>query len=115
MGAGLPGGTGGGDRGRLPGLHHPGILVMTVASVAHSTAIAVAMDMTERDHRPVPDDAHRPGLGAHRARARRGGADPASPCRSSLAFALLLGYRSDAGVAGWLVAAGAAPCCWRSR
>ena len=48
MGAGLPGGTGSTDpRGDY--LHYitPAILVMTVASVANSTAILIAKDATE--------------------------------------------------------------------
>ena len=46
MGAGLPGQEGGGDRSDYLVFITPGILIMTVASVALGTAISTATDMT---------------------------------------------------------------------
>ena len=46
MGAGLPGQEGAGDRGDYLVFITPGILIMTVASVALGTAISTATDMT---------------------------------------------------------------------
>jgi ABC-2 type transport system permease protein len=47
LGAGLTGGAGGGGRGDYLDYVMPGILLLAVAGAAQSTAIGVAMDMTE--------------------------------------------------------------------
>jgi ABC-2 type transport system permease protein len=103
LGAGLPGVPGGGDRADYLVFITPGILVMAVASVALGTAIEVASDMT----------------GGIIARFRTMNIAKVSVLTGhvlgavvktmfavvvTLAFGLLLGYRSDAGPGHWLTA-----------
>jgi ABC-2 type transport system permease protein len=106
MGAGLPGGTGSADP-RADYLHYitPAILVMTVVSVANSTAILVAKDATEGiidRFRTMPIARSAP-LTGHVLAAM---AQTIFGLLVVLAIALGLGYRSDASLAGWLGAAG---------
>ena len=106
MGAGLPGGTGLTDP-RAEYLHYitPAILVMTVVSVANSTAILVAKDATEGiidRFRTMP--IARPAVLVGHVLAAV--AQTVVALAVVLALALLLGYRPDAGVAGWLGAVG---------
>ena len=102
MGAGLPGGD-----GRADYLDYiaPAILVMTVASVALSTAIYIAKDATEGiidrfRTMPIAKASVRTG---HVLAAL---AQTAAALVAVMAIALLLGYRPVAGVAGWLGAVG---------
>jgi ABC-2 type transport system permease protein len=102
MGAGLPGGEG---RADYLAYIVPAILVMTVASVANSTAIVVAKDATEGiidRFRTMPIARSAP-LTGHVLAAM---VQTALAVLVVLAVALLLGYRGTASVAGWLGAAG---------
>jgi ABC-2 type transport system permease protein len=101
MGAGLPGGT-----GRADYLTYitPTILVMTVAAVANSTAILIAMDATEGiidRFRTMPIARSAP-LNGHVLAAM---AQTILGVVVVLAIALVLGYRGGS-VAGWAGAAG---------
>jgi len=102
MGAGLPGGD-----GRADYLEYisPAILIMTVASVALSTAIYVAKDATEGivDRFRTMPIARTSLLTGHVLGAL---AQTALSVVVVLAIAVLLGYRPDAGPAGWVAAAG---------
>jgi len=106
MGAGLPGRAGAhGPRSEY--LHYitPTILVMTVASVANSTAILVAKDATEGiidRFRTMPIARSAP-LQAHVLAAL---VQTALGVVAVLAVAVALGYRAGGSVAGWLGAAG---------
>lgn len=106
MGAGLPGGATSGDP-RADYLHYitPAILVMTVVSVANSTAILVAKDATEGiidRFKTMPISRSAP-LTGHVLAAM---AQTVFGLVVVLVIALALGYRSDASVAGWAGAAG---------
>jgi ABC-2 type transport system permease protein len=106
MGAGLPGGTDSGDP-RADYLHYitPAILVMTVVSVANSTAILVAKDSTEGiidRFRTLPIARSAP-LTGHVLAAM---AQTIFGVLVVLAIALALGYRGGASVTGWVGAAG---------
>ena len=100
MGAGLPGQEGG-DRTDYLVFITPGILVMTVASVALGTAISTATDMTSGiiARFRTMDIARVSVLTGHVLGAviKTGFAVVVVA-----AFAFLLGFRSDAGVLGWL-------------
>ncbi|MFI2364451.1 ABC transporter permease [Promicromonospora sp. NPDC019610] len=104
LGAGLPV-DGGGSRADYLNYLVPGIWVMTVSSVANGTAVSVAIDRTGGmfDRFRTMDIARVSVLTGHVLGA---------VVRTVLAltvmvgFAVLLGFRSDAGVAGWLGAAG---------
>jgi ABC-2 type transport system permease protein len=102
MGAGLPGG-----HGRADYLTYisPAILIMTVASVALSTAIYIAKDATEGiiDRFRTMPIAKSSVLTGHVLAALL---QTAAALVAVLGFALLLGFRPDAGVAGWLGAIG---------
>ena len=102
MGAGLPGGT-----GRADYLDYitPTLLVMTIAAVAQSTAILVAKDATEGiidRFRTMPVARSAP-LTSHVLAAM---VQTVVGVAAVLATAVLLGYRSDAGAAGWAGAVG---------
>ena len=106
MGAGLPGGDGSADP-RADYLHYitPAILVMTVVSVANSTAILIAKDATEGiidRFRTMPIARSAP-LTSHVLAAM---VQTVVGVLVVLVIALALGYRSDASVAGWVGAAG---------
>ncbi|MFC4785929.1 ABC transporter permease [Nocardioides sp. MAHUQ-72] len=106
LGAGLPGGAGSADP-RADYLHYltPAILVMTVVSVAQSTAILVAKDATEGiidRFRTLPIARSAP-LTSHVLAAM---AQTVFGLAVVLAIALLLGYRSDASLTGWAGAIG---------
>jgi ABC-2 type transport system permease protein len=106
MGAGLPGGTGSAGP-RAEYLHYitPAILVMTVASVANSTAILIAKDSTEGiidRFRTMPIARSAP-LNGHVLAAM---AQTIFGVLVVLGIALALGYRGGASVAGWAGAAG---------
>ena len=102
MGAGLPGG---GGRDAYLAYVSPAILIMTVASVALSTAIYVAKDATEGiiDRFRTMPIARSSVLTGHALGAL---AQTALAVAVVLAVAVLLGYRPGAGVAGWLGAVG---------
>ena len=102
MGAGLPGGTG---RDDYLAYIAPAILIITVASVALSTAIYVAKDATEGiiDRFRTMPIAKSSVLTGHVAAAL---AQTAAALAAVFAVAVLLGYRPAAGVAGWLGAIG---------
>lgn len=102
MGAGLPGGDG---RADYLDYISPAILIMTVASIALSTAIYIAKDATEGiiDRFRTMPIARGSVLTGHLLAAL---AQTAVALVAVLAFALLLGYRPGAGVAGWLGAVG---------
>ena len=106
LGAGLPGGTGSADP-RADYLLYltPAILVMTVVSVAQSTAILVAKDSTEGiiDRFRTMSIARSAPLTGHVLAAM---AQTVFGVLVVLAIALALGYRSDASMAGWAGAAG---------
>ena len=101
LGAGLPGQTGGGDRADYLVFITPGILIMTVASVALGTAISAATDMTTGiiARFRTMDIARVSVLTGHVLGAviRTGVAVVVVA-----AFTFLLGFRSDAGPADWL-------------
>jgi ABC-2 type transport system permease protein len=105
LGAGLPGQRGGGDRTDYLVYITPGILFMTVASVALGTAIATASDMTTGiiARFRTMNIARVSVLTGHVLGAvlRTGGA-----VVIVTAFAFLLGFRSDAGPLDWLGAVG---------
>jgi ABC-2 type transport system permease protein len=105
LGAGLPGTEPGAIGTRADYLVYimPGILIMTAASVALGTAIAVAMDMTggiitrfrTMDIAPVSVlTGHVLGAVLKTALA----------LVVVMAFGFLLGFRSDAGLLGWVLA-----------
>lgn len=102
MGAGLPGGDG---RADYLDYISPAILIMTVASVALSTAIYIAKDATEGiiDRFRTMPIAKASLLTGHVLAAL---AQTAVALVAVMAIALLLGYRPGAGVAGWLGAVG---------
>jgi ABC-2 type transport system permease protein len=104
LGAGLPGGTGSADP-RADYLHYltPAILVMTVVSVAQSTAILVAKDTTEGiiDRFRTMSIAQSAPLTGHVLAVMA-----QTVFGVLVVIALALGYRSDASVAGWAGAAG---------
>lgn len=101
MGAGLPGHEGAGDRGDYLVYIAPGILIMTVASVALGTAISTATDMTTGiiARFRTMDIARVSVLTGHVLGAviKTGFA-----VLIVTSFVLLLGFRSDAGPLGWL-------------
>lgn len=102
MGAGLPGGT-----GRADYLHYitPTLLVMTVASVANSTAILVAKDATEGiiDRFKTLPIARSAPLTGHVLAAL---AQTVLGVLVVLAIAVALGYRGGDSLAGWVGAVG---------
>jgi ABC-2 type transport system permease protein len=102
MGAGLPGGS-----GRADYLDYiaPAIVILTVASVALSTAIYIAKDATEGiiDRFRTMPIAKASVLTGHVLAAL---VQTAVALVAVVAFALLLGYRPSAGFAGWLGAVG---------
>jgi ABC-2 type transport system permease protein len=101
LGAGLPGQEGGGDRSDYLVYITPGILFMTVASIALGTAIATATDMTTGiiARFRTMDIARVSVLTGHVLGAviKTGFA---VVIVAAVAFAL--GFRSDAGPLGWL-------------
>jgi len=103
MGAGLPGVPGGGDRGDYLVFITPGILIMAVASVALGTAIEVALDMTGGiiARFRTMDIAKVSVLTGHVLGAVL---KTMLAVVVTLGVALLLGYRSSAGVGDWLAA-----------
>jgi ABC-2 type transport system permease protein len=105
MGAGLPGVSGGGDRGDYLVFITPGILIQTVASVSIGTAISVAMDMTGGiiARFRTMDIARVSVLTGHVLGAVL---KTALVVVAVIAVALLLGFRSDAGPFDWLGAVG---------
>jgi ABC-2 type transport system permease protein len=109
MGAGLPGGAVdvGGAEGRADYLDYiaPAILVMTVASVALSTAIYIAKDVTEGivDRFRTMPIAKGSVLTGH---VLGSVLQMTLALTVVLAFAVLLGYRPGAGPAGWAGAVG---------
>lgn len=102
MGAGLPGGDG---REDYLVYISPAILIITVASVALSTAIYVAKDATEGiiDRFRTMPIAKSSVLTGHVLAAL---VQTAVALAAVLTVALLLGYRPDASPAGWLGAVG---------
>jgi ABC-2 type transport system permease protein len=104
MGAGLPGQEAGGRTAYLVYIT-PGILIMTVASVALGTAISTATDMTTGiiARFRTMDIARVSVLTGHVLGAV---IKTAFAVVVVAAFAVLLGFRSDAGPAGWLGAIG---------
>jgi len=105
LGAGLPGQGGGGDRSDYLVFITPGILFMTVASVALGTAISTATDMT------TGIIARFRTMNIARVSVLTGhvlGAVIKTGFAVVIvaAFAFLLGFRSDAGPLGWLGAIG---------
>jgi ABC-2 type transport system permease protein len=105
MGAGLPRQQGAGDRTDYLVFIAPGILVMTVASVALGTAIATATDMTTGiiARFRTMDIARVSVLTGHVLGAV---IRTAFALVIVAAFAFLLGFRSDAGLLDWLEAIG---------
>ncbi len=105
LGAGLPGQHDGGDRGDYLVFITPGILIMTVASVALGTAISTASDMNTGiiARFRTMNIARVSVLTGHVLGAvlRTAGAVVVVA-----AFAFLLGFRSGAGPLGWLAAIG---------
>jgi ABC-2 type transport system permease protein len=100
LGAGLPGQEGG-DRGDYLVYITPGILFMTVASIALGTAISTATDMTTGiiARFRTMDIARVSVLTGHVLGAV---IKTALAVVVVAAFAFLLGFRSDAGPLGWL-------------
>jgi ABC-2 type transport system permease protein len=103
LGAGLPGVPGGGDRGDYLVYITPSILIMAVASVALGTAIEVALDMTGGiiARFRTMDIAKVSVLTGHVLGAV---VKTLFAVVVTLAVALLLGYRSQAGPGQWLSA-----------
>ena len=106
LGAGLPV-DGGGSRADYLNYLVPGIWIMTVSSVANGTAVAVAIDQTGGMFARfrTMDIARVSVLTGHVLGAV---IRTVLALTVMIAFAVLLGFRSDAGVAGWLGAAGLA-------
>lgn len=104
LGAGLPGQEGG-DRGDYLVFITPGILFMTVTSVALGTAISTATDMTTGiiARFRTMDIARSSVLTGHVLGAV---IKTVLAVLVVAAFAVLLGFRSDAGPLGWLGAMG---------
>ncbi|HEX2895543.1 MAG TPA: ABC transporter permease [Marmoricola sp.] len=102
MGAGLPGGHG---RSDYLAYIAPAIVIMTVASVAMSTAIYIAKDATEGiiDRFKTMPIARSSVLTGHVLAALL---QTALALAAVLGFAVLLGYRPSAGLGGWLGAVG---------
>ncbi|WP_239346934.1 ABC transporter permease [Frankia sp. CiP3] len=105
LGAGLPGHEGGGNRGDYLAFIMPGILFMTIASIALGTAISTATDMT------TGIIARFRTMNIARLSVLTGhvlGAVIRTGCAVVIvtAFAFLLGFRSDAAPLGWLAAIG---------
>ena len=105
LGAGLPGHGGGGNRSDYLFFITPGILLMTVASVALGTALSTATDMT------TGIIARFRTMNIARVSVLTGhvlGAVIKTGCAVVIvaAFAFALGFRSDAGALGWLGAIG---------
>jgi len=98
LGAGLPGGTG---RADYLDYISPAILIITIASVALSTAIYVAKDQTEGiiDRFKTLPIAQVSVLTGHVLAAL---VQTALALVVVLAIAVLLGYRPDASTTGWL-------------
>ena len=105
MGAGLPGADGGSDRGDYLAFITPGVLMMTVASVALGTAISIATDMTTGiiARFRTMDIARVSVLTGHVLGAV---IRTAFAVVVVTAFAFLLGFRSEAGALDWLGAVG---------
>lgn len=104
MGSGLPGQPGGGRTDYLIFIT-PGILLMTVASVALGTAISTATDMTTGiiGRFRTMDISRASVLTGHVL----GAVLKTAACVVAVtACAFLLGFRSDAGPLGWLAAMG---------
>jgi ABC-2 type transport system permease protein len=103
LGAGLPGVPGGGGRSDYLVFITPGILVMAVASVALGTAVEVALDMTGGiiARFRTMDIARVSVLTGHVLGAV---VKTLLAVSVTLAFALLLGYRSGADPGRWLAA-----------
>src|SRR3954468_15596199 len=101
LGAGLPGQQGGGDRTDYLVYITPGILIMTVASVALGTAISTATDMSTGiiARFRTMDIARVSVLTGHVLGAA---IKTAFAVVIVSAFAALLGFRSDAGLTGWV-------------
>jgi ABC-2 type transport system permease protein len=101
MGAGLPGVTGGGNRSDYLVYITPSILIMAVASVALGTAIEVAMDMTGGiiARFRTMDIAKVSVLTGHVLGAIL---KTMLAVVVTLVVALLLGYRSGAGLGDWV-------------
>jgi ABC-2 type transport system permease protein len=104
LGAGLPG-VPSGDRGDYLVFLTPGILIMAVASVALGTAVEVALDMTGGiiARFRTMDIATVSVLTGHVLGAV---VKTLFAVVVTLGFAVLLGYRSDAGPGSWLLAVG---------
>ena len=102
LGAGLPG-VPGGDRSDYLVFITPGILIMAVASVALGTAIEVALDMTGGiiARFRTMDIAKVSVLTGHVLGAV---VKTLFAVLVTLGFALLLGYRSEAGPTDWVLA-----------
>jgi ABC-2 type transport system permease protein len=102
LGAGLPGVSGGGDRGDYLVFITPGILIMAVASVALGTAVEVAMDMRGGiiARFRTMDIAKVSVLTGHVLGAV---VKTLFAVAVTLTLALLLGYRSEAGPGQWLI------------
>src|ERR1700712_3381230 len=105
LGAGLPGQDGNGSRSDYLVYIAPGILIMTVASVALGTAISTATDMTTGiiARFRTMDIARVSVLTGHVLGAV---IKTAFAVVVVTAFAFLLGFRSDAGPLDWLGAIG---------
>jgi ABC-2 type transport system permease protein len=105
LGAGLPGVPGGGDRGDYLVFITPGVLLIAVASVALGTAIEVAYDMTGGiiARFRTMDIAKVSVLTGHVLGAV---VKSLFAVVVTLAFAMLIGYRSDAGLGDWLATLG---------
>jgi ABC-2 type transport system permease protein len=105
LGAGLPGSGSADPRADYLLYLTPAILVMTVVSVAQSTAIMVAKDSTEGiiDRFRTMSISRSAPLTGHVLAAM---AQTVFGVVVVLVIALALGYRSDASVAGWAGAAG---------
>jgi ABC-2 type transport system permease protein len=105
LGAGLPGHQGGGDRGDYLVFITPGILIMTVASVALGTAISTATDMTTGiiSRFRTMNIARASVLTGHVLGAVL---KTAFAVLIVTAFAFLLGFRSNASGLDWLGAVG---------
>jgi ABC-2 type transport system permease protein len=105
LGAGLPGAQGGGDRGDYLVFITPGVLIMTVASVALGTAISTATDMTTGiiARFRTMDIARASVLTGHVLGAV---IKTVFAVVIVSAFAVAIGFRSGAGALGWLGAIG---------
>ncbi|MFF5291118.1 ABC transporter permease [Paractinoplanes globisporus] len=105
LGAGLGGGGGGGGRDTYANYVTPAIILMTIASVVQGTAISIAMDMAEgiiTRFRTM----HIARVSVLTGHVLGSVIQGMIALAAVIGVALLVGFRPDAGLGGWLLTAG---------